>query len=194
MPIFTKITKKSVPEPWKTLNSRYVLNDEWISVRADTCEMPDGTQVHPYYVIEFPHWANVVALTPAREIVLIRQYRHAYGKVILELPGGTLDEGEPPAKGVQRELLEETGFTASEFIETARVSANPTNHSNLSVSFLALNARKVSEQQLDASEDIEVVVTPLEEVKQLMKRNQLPQAMHVTSLFYALQYLEQKGL
>ncbi len=176
---------------WKTLSQKYVLQDRWIKVRADVCEMPSGQIIEPYYTLEYPNWANVTAITPEREIVLVRQYRHAYGEAILELPGGAVDPGEPEMEAVQRELLEEAGYTGENWEEIARVSANPANHNNRSISFLCLNAQKVAEQKLDTGEEIEVVLMPIEEVKQLLNENKLVQAMHVASLFYAFQRLEQ---
>ena len=51
------------PTNWKTLKSEFVLQDKWIKVRADICELPSGRQLAPYYVIEYPTWLNVVAVT-----------------------------------------------------------------------------------------------------------------------------------
>ena len=176
---------------WKTLSQKYVLQDRWIRVRADVGQMPSGQIIEPYYVLEYPNWANVTAITPEREIVLVRQYRHAYGEAILELPGGGVDAGEPEMEAVQRELLEETGYVGDKWEEIARTSPNPANHNNLSISFLCLNAKRVAEQQLDTGEEIEVVLMPVEEVKQLLNENKIVQSMHVTSLFYAFRQLEQ---
>lgn len=176
---------------WKTRSQKYLLQDEWIRVRADVCEMPNGQIVEPYYTLEYPNWANVTAITPDLEIVLVRQYRHSYGEAILELPGGGIDAGEPAMKGAQRELLEETGYASESWEELAQVSPNPANHNNLSFTFLCLNAHKVAEQHLDESEDLEVVLMPLAEVQQLMRDNKIVQAMHVTSLFYVFERLKQ---
>jgi ADP-ribose pyrophosphatase len=179
---------------WKTLSQQYLLQDRWIRVRADVCQMPNGQIIEPYYTLEYPHWANVTAITADLEVVLIRQYRHAYGEAVLELPGGAVDKGESERAAVQRELREETGYEGEGWEEVARVSPNPANHSNLSISFLCLNARKIAEQQLDTGEDIEVVLTPLQEVRQLLRENKIVQAMHVTSLYYVFNRLEQLNI
>lgn len=176
---------------WKTLSQRYLVEDRWIRVRADVCQMPNGQIIEPYYALEYPNWANVAAITPDHQIVLIRQYRHAYGEALLELPGGAVDKGEPEMDGVQRELLEETGYAGEDWEELARVSPNPANHTNLSISFLCLNAKKVADQQLDMGEEIEVVLMPLTEVRQLLRDNKIVQAMHVTSLYYVFERLKQ---
>lgn len=174
---------------WDTVSQQYLIRDQWINLRADVCKMPGGKIVEPYYVLEYPDWVNVTAITDQEEIVLIRQYRHAYGEVVLELPGGVVDAGESYATAARRELLEETGYTAESFEELARTSPNPSNQTNLSISYLATGAKKVSRQELDNTEDIEIVVMPLEEVVQLLKSNRIVQAMHVTSLYYVLQKL-----
>ena len=76
---------------WTVLESRYVFKDKWISVRADKCRMPGGRIVEPYYVLEYPDWVHVVALTKNREVVLVRQYRHGIQKTVLEVPSGCIE-------------------------------------------------------------------------------------------------------
>src|SRR3954469_5077670 len=98
---------------WKTLSSTYVHKRTWATLRADKCEMPDGTIVDEYFVLEYPDWANAVAVTEDNKIILVRQYRQAAGIVSLEIPGGVIEQGEDPEAGMLRELLEETGYEFS---------------------------------------------------------------------------------
>ena len=178
-------------KPWETLEKRHLIQDRWISLRADKCRMPDGTIVEPYYTLEYPNWANVVAVTDAKEIVMVRQYRHALGVITLELPGGAVDKGEEPIVAARRELLEETGHKPGHIEPLCQLSPNPANHDNYSISFLATGLKPVREQQLDATEEIEVVKIPLEEVKQMLARQEFIQAMHVAAFFYALPKIEE---
>jgi len=178
-------------KPWETLEQKYLLQDRWIRLRADKCRMSDGTIVEPYYTLEYPNWANVVAVTYSKEIVMVRQYRHALGKITLELPGGAVDAGEDPIVAAEREMLEETGHAAKSIQPLCQLSPNPANHNNYSISFLATGVHPVREQQLDTTEEIEVVKIPLEEVKQMLARQEFIQAMHVAAFYYALPKIEE---
>ncbi len=170
--------------PWKIIESRHLHPN----VRIDRCELPDGNVIEGF-VLEYTDWATVIALTKDQEVVLIRQYRHGAQKVILELPGGASEAGESPLQAARRELLEETGYTSDHFIQIGCVSPNPANQTNLIYSFLALEAYPAGEQDLDESEEIEVVLKPLEELIAMAKDGELLQSMQVSAVFFMLSYL-----
>ena len=173
-------------KPWKILESHHLHKN----VRIDKCELPDG-KVIDGFVLEYADWATIVALTKAQEVVLIQQYRHGAQKVILELPGGAMESGdESPLHAARRELLEETGYTSNNFIQIGCVSPNPANQTNLIYSFLALDAEKVGSQNLDGTEEIEVVLKPLEQVIAMAKNGGLLQSMQVSAVFFTLAYLD----
>jgi 8-oxo-dGTP pyrophosphatase MutT (NUDIX family) len=171
-------------KPWKILDSHNIHKN----VRIDKCELPNGMTIDGF-VLEYGDWATIIALTKQQEVVMVRQYRHGAQKVILELPGGAMEgEDENPMQAARRELLEETGYTSDNFIQIGCVSPNPANQTNLIYSFLALDARKVSKQNLDDAEDIEVVLKPLDEVIRMAKSGELFQSMQVSAVFFALAY------
>lgn len=175
---------------WSILKSEYPVKDKWISLRADTCKMPNGKIVAPYYVLEYPTWVNVVALNKQKEVVLVKQYRHGCQKTLLELPCGSMETTDiSPTEAIKRELLEETGYTGKEFIHTGTIYVNPANHNNLTHCFLALNVELVSKPHLDDTEQIEVVLKPLNEVIESLKKNEFLQALHISSMFQALMYM-----
>jgi 8-oxo-dGTP pyrophosphatase MutT (NUDIX family) len=93
-------------------------------------------------------------------------------------------------QAARRELLEETGFTSDNFIQVGCASPNPANQTNLIYSFLALDVEKVVSQNLDETEEIEVVLKPLEEVIAMAKHGELLQSMQVSAIFFALAYLD----
>ena len=175
---------------WKTIKSSYLFRDLWFTVRQDTCERPDGKIVDPYYVYEFPTWVTAVALTRDGRFIMEKQYRHALGLTMLEIPGGCVDpEDKDLETAVARELKEETGYVFDQFTYLGKTSANPSTHNNWMHFFLATGGEKTVQQSLDDNEDIEVQLLTLEEVKQLLRENTIIQSMHVTALFYALEKL-----
>ena len=146
--------------------------------------------VDPYYVYEFPEWVTAVALTEDGKFIFERQYRHALGLTMMEIPGGCVDkEDKSLEEAIARELKEETGYVFNSFEYLGKTSANPSTNSNLMHFYLAKGGRKVAEQALDQHEEIEVHLLELEEVKHLLKSNQIVQSMHATALFYALEKL-----
>ena len=171
--------------PWKVLSSKHIQPQ----FRVDRVELSNGHQFNAY-ILEPQSWANVLALTPDRRAVLVRQYRHGVQKVLLELPGGVIEEGEDPLDGIRRELREETGYTAGRIIEVGRIHPNPAIQTNTLFGYLALDVEKTGAQDLDAGEEIEVELEPLAELTGLAARSEFPHALHVAVLFQALAWLE----
>lgn len=175
---------------WSTLSSEYLFNDLWFKVRKETCQTPKGKIVSPYYVYEFPEWVNAVALTEDNQVVMVRQYRHALGETCIELPGGCVDDTDASLEAaIARELLEETGYSFSGYTYLGRTSANPSTNNNLMHMFLATGGTLTGSQNLDPNEEIEVELYSLPEVVEMIRRNEIVQSMHVTTLLYALEKL-----
>ncbi|MGE3540522.1 MAG: NUDIX hydrolase [Candidatus Tectimicrobiota bacterium] len=182
------------PLDWQLLRSTYLIQDRWLRLRADTCQLPDKRIIEPYYIMEYPAWVAVVALTREQHVVLVRQYRHGVQQTVLELPAGAVDASDAsPLHTMQRELLEETGYASDTMLETGRVSANPATHTNLTYCYLATGARQVAEPRLDPTEHLETVLLPLPEVVRLASRGGLIQALHVSAVFFALHTLGRLG-
>ncbi|MBY0478503.1 MAG: NUDIX hydrolase [Chitinophagaceae bacterium] len=175
---------------WKTLSSTYLFRDVWLTMRADKCQRPDGKIIEPYYVYEFPDWVTAVALTTENKVVFVKQYRHALGQTILEIPGGCVDTTDNSyEEACARELLEETGYRFKNIEFLCNTTANPSTNNNMMHVFLATGGERVAEQQLDEAEDIEILLFTMDEVKQLLRENKLLQSMHVTALLYAFERL-----
>ena len=175
---------------WKTLSSEYLFNDRWFKVRKDRCETPGGKNVDPYYVYEFSTWVGAVPVTEDGKIVMVRQYRHALGETIIEIPGGCVDDTDKNfQEAIARELLEETGYTFSSYEYLGKISPNPSTNTNLLHMFLATGGKKITEQALDENEEIEIVLLTIDELKQLLRENKIVQSMHVSCILYALEKL-----
>jgi ADP-ribose pyrophosphatase len=176
---------------WEKLSSKYLVKEQWATLRVDTCRMPNGTLIDDYYVLEYPGWVNAVALTEDNKVILIKQYRHAAEEVILELPGGCIDPGESPEQAIIRELLEETGYQFESIEPLCTLYANPSTSGNVTTSFLAKGGKKIQDQHLDGREEIDVFNVGLDELKKMAMKNQFPQALHASAVFHALIHLNQ---
>ena len=168
---------------WTTLKSEYLFRRPWLTARRDTCQLPDGRINDEYYVLEYPTWVHVVAVTKEGEMVIIRQYRHGLGRTCFEIVAGCVEEGEEPLAAAQRELLEETGYSGGEWREAMQFSCNASAMNNITHSYVAIGVEKTSEQHLDASEDIEIYTFSPDEVKAMLQRGEFMQASMLAALY-----------
>lgn len=177
-------------KPWKTLSSRQTYKDKWLGVRTDTVELPNGVVLPDFHVIEYRDWVSILAFTENGEILIVREYRHGCGEVTLGLPAGSSEEGEDDFEAVaRRELLEETGYEATEWIKIGAAYSDWAKQNNLVHFYLALGARKIAEQSLDESEEIDVLTMRYEDYLEFDGIN--PQhchhgaALHYAERFFA---------
>jgi len=168
---------------WNTLESRYLIERPWLTARVDKVELPDGRINPEHYVLEYPNWVNVIAITPDDEFVMVRQYRHAMDVVLDELCAGVIEDGETPLQAAQRELLEETGYSGGDWKEIMTIGQNPSICNNLTHCFLAQGVTQTTTQQLDASEDIAVLLLSCQQVYEMLANNQMLQALMAAPLW-----------
>lgn len=170
-------------EKWKTLESKYLIRRPWLTARVDKVQLPNGT-IHPeFYILEYPDWINVIAITSEGKFVMVEQYRHGLKDVFVELVAGVVENGEDPLEAARRELLEETGYGNGHWELMTVISANPGSMTNLTHSYLAVGVEPLSEQHLDATEDIAVRLLDEEEVRQMLERDQVKQALMAAPLW-----------
>jgi ADP-ribose pyrophosphatase len=171
-------------ELWKVVSSEYLHKEPWLTVRKDHVILPNGNHIPAYYILEYPNWVNIIAITREGQFVFIRQYRHGLQEVSYELCAGVCEkEDSSPLISAQRELLEETGYGKGTWKEYMRISPNPSTHTNMTYCFLATDVEKVSEQHLEATESLTVHVLSLKEVKELLCNNSIKQALMAAPLW-----------
>ena len=169
---------------WKVVKSENILKmGTWLSVRRETVELPSGRQIPTWFIFEFPDWINVIAITKDGRFVMEDQYRHALGQTCYEIVAGVVDPGETPLQAAQRELSEETGYGGGTWELFMTLSPNPTNHNNRSDTFLARDGEKLGEQHQEATEDIHVDIFTRDEVREILDRGMLIQALHAAPLW-----------
>ena len=174
---------------WKVVESERIFEQPWFTVRKDICDLPNGKQHSAYYILEYPSWVSALAFTEDNKLLMVKQYRHGLGVVSTELPGGVVDKGETETTAIARELKEETGYVFESFEFIGKISPNPATSNNYMHMFIAKGGKKVAEQSLDETEDVEVLTYTIDEVKQLLRDQKIVQALHVACIFYALEKL-----
>jgi 8-oxo-dGTP pyrophosphatase MutT (NUDIX family) len=172
-------------KPWDVVSS--VRRDQLriFGLRVDRAVSPRTGVAHEFYVLESGNWVNVIPVTPEREVVLIRQYRHGTREVTLEIPGGIIEPGDSPQAAARRELREETGYEAGEMVGLGFVHPNPAFLDNRCYTFIARNARQTGPQTQDEKEDIEVLLKPLAEIPALIREGRITHSL-VVAAFYRL--------
>lgn len=161
---------------WTVLRSEYLARKPWFTVRHESIGLPDGRCIPDYYVLEYPDWVNVIALTREGRFVMIDQYRHG--------PAGVLDPTDASTlAGAQRELMEETGYGGGRWRLLTVLSANPATHNNLTHCYLAEDVELLGAQHLDATEDLRVHLLTRDQVQELLRTDRIRQALMAAPLW-----------
>ena len=168
----------------KVLASKYLFNKPWLTVRQEKIELPNGATVPEYFVLEYPDWVNTLAITKDKKFVMIRQYRHGTQTTNFEFCGGCVDPGEMPLAAAQRELLEETGYGNGKWRMNLKMSTNPSTNNNWTYNFIAEDVELLdTEQHLDGGECLTIHLLTLEQIIDLLKRNEIIQSLHACALW-----------
>lgn len=171
---------------WKDLAVETVFDVPFVSIsRTHSVREGDGKTAR-FYRLHFPDWANIFAITPDNEVVFVHQFRQGVMQFTLELPGGVMEPGEDPIKAAARELREETGYTATEWIRLEPVYPNPAIQDNRCTTFIAKNARHTHTTEFDPDEELEIELIPLHDVPRRTLHGQVTNAVIVAGIARAL--------
>jgi len=148
---------------------------------------PNGSYEDDFYYLSSRNWVNIIPITEAGEVIMIRQFRHGIQAQTLEVPGGVVDaDDEPSLDAARRELEEETGYTSDQIEPLGFVSPNPAILNNRCYAFVALNARLKGEQNLDPAEDIGVELIPLSEIPKMILEEKIIHSLIICAFFKLL--------
>jgi ADP-ribose pyrophosphatase len=182
-----------MPEPEKKISSRQIYDGRAVKIRVDTVEKASGTKT-TREVVEHSDSIAVVALDEQGNILLVRQFRHAVDKFLLEIPAGGIDPGEEPVESVRRELQEEIGYFPRKIDKLVGFYATPGYGTEYLHCFLATDlvpARLVAED----TEDIELVHVSPAEIPELVTSGDICDAKSVAALlaFLLIRQAKQTG-
>ena len=175
---------------WRLLYTEYLVKNKWLTVRKDHVKLPSGTEMDDYYILEYPDWVTVIAITNEGKYVMERQYRHGIKKTCYELCGGTVEKDEDVLDTAKRELKEETGYEGGEWFFFSTTAPNPAAMTNLCYTFVARGVFKSGEQSLEKTEDIDVCEMTEKELLKVMKSGQITQGDMLSPLWQWMYNLE----
>lgn len=181
----THMDSKTTRDPmaWEVLETEYLHRKPWLTARRDHVRLPTGAEIKDFYVLEYPDFCNVIAITKDGKYLMERQYRHAQQLTAIEIPAGCVEQGEDPMEAAKRELYEETGYGGGTWSKLMTISPNAGACTNTSHTFLAVGVERLSTQHLEESEDISIVLLDEGEVIRMLLNDEFHQAMMAAPLW-----------
>ena len=177
--------------PWRTRSRRSLLDrSPWIIVESHVVELPDGTVIEDWPWLVGREFVNVVAVTEDGTFLMFRQVKYAVGGTSLAPVGGYLDDGEDPLSAACRELLEETGYEAGDWVPLGRYVVDGNRGAGVGHLYLACGARKVAEPDADDLEEQELLVMSRDEVEAALLAGEFKVMSWATVVALALVALE----
>ena len=176
---------------WQTRNRRTAFEaDDYLSVELHEVELPDGEVIEDWPWIVTPDYVNVVAITEAELFVCFRQTKYAVEDQTLAVVGGYLDPDEDPLDAAKRELLEETGYEAGEWIPLGDYAVDGNRGAGRAHLFLAINARRVEDGESDDLEEQELLLLERTKVEEALREGEFKVLAWSAALALALLRLE----
>lgn len=158
-----------------------VFSTPWFEIIAKTLvDNPD-----PFYSLQLPDYAVVVAVTPSQEVLLVRQYRPAVERYTLELPSGHVEAGEDPQNTARRELREETGYEAQSLDFLGCLDPDTGRYSNRLWCYFAPQVA-VSPHPYSPEPGVELIQCSCTDLRDRLLSGQFDHALHLAPLFLAV--------
>ena len=170
---------------WKCLKSEEGPDLRLFKARIDLMENPRNGLKAPRVVLKSKDAVNVIAVVDKERIVFVRQFRFGTQTFTLEIPGGLIDEGEDPKEAGIRELREESGFMAEAMRPLGKIASNPVYMDAYVFHYqTTCSALQKSSTHFDDGEDIEIILLPINEVKEMLYAGKFEHPHTISALMY----------
>ena len=181
---------------WEEVSVKHLIQNKWIDLRQSRYRFPDGTEFEPYYSYSRRDYVVIVPFDEKGDLICVKQYRHGLKKVTTEFPAGGIERNdgkeygtkepgltEDAVKAAVRELSEETGYEAGKMEHLITVPSNATVSDNYAHIFVARDCKKVTSQDLDDTEFLNVLTISPGELEDLIKSGKFQQAVHIMAWY-----------
>jgi ADP-ribose pyrophosphatase len=173
---------ENMEKSWEIMRSEPGPDLVLFQTRYDWVKNPRNAKSMKAVILEAADWVNIVALTPAEKILVVRQFRFGVARTTIEIPAGIIEPGETPEQAAVRELKEETGYTAAGWKYLGWFEANPAFMNNVCHTWLALDIVKSHSPQLDEGEEISIAELSLGEIREEIERGNMRNSLTVLAL------------
>jgi len=170
------------PNHWQVIKTEPGPDLTLFQARFNWLENPRNGHIVKATVLEAPDWVNVVALTPAGELVAVQQYRFGFGEITLEIPAGIVEPGEDSRAAAIRELKEETGFTSEQWEYLGWAAPNPAFLTNRCHHWLARDAEQTAAPAPDEGENLEVLILSQTRLREEVKKGTFRHSLAFSAL------------
>lgn len=167
---------------YEVLESKLTYEGKIVNVTVDKLRMPDGSEAYRETVIRGRNAAAVLAVDNDGSLIFVRQYRHAFGELLLEIPAGVMEDGEAPADGVVRELEEETGKKAGKLEFLCELYPTVGYCTEKIQMFIATELTE-GRQKLDVDEFVEIETYTLNEALDMISRGEIKDGKTIAALY-----------
>ncbi len=183
------------PKKWRLLDSRVVYDaPRWLRLRKDRCRLPGGLEIDDYFVLEVPDYCMLVPVLDDGRLVMTREYKHAVGRVTLQLPAGLVDSRDrSPRQAALRELEEETGYRPGRLEKLGSFYTVPGRLANRMHLFLATSLRFTGRRHWDQTEQIETVLAPPARCLEWIRRGGIKDQASTLGILLAADRLARRG-
>jgi ADP-ribose pyrophosphatase len=177
-------------KPWKTIQRQTILEQRpWLVLEHHTVELPDGRLIPDWPWIITPDYVNVIAVTEDERFLCFRQVKYGVEGITLGIVGGFVEEGEEPIQAARRELLEETGYEAADWVPLGSYCVDPNRGVAMGHLYLARQARYVTPRNADDLEEQELILLTRLETEMALARGEFKVLAWTAAVALALRQL-----